>query len=831
MRTLNGTPRGTFSFKPLTIGAGGFIVGLDATGLACVGDEGGAYYRSSLSNKWQQICNPTVLPSSDWGTNLINLAPAYNDGYTGSSGGAPGGHGIGVAPSNTSVIYHCWNSYIYKNSSGFTAQSTKLGGPFVTHTNLGAERYWGTKLIVDNQNANVFLMGCMGSSNSFTAKIDNGSGSAGNTLTVTSIAGVPNQIPLEVGMTIIVPGGTNCTITALGTGSGGTGTYTVSGPAQNIASNPSFAGNIGKVVGSTDGSTLFQIKFAAGALYSSNNTPSLVACDYSSSVVGSIRQKWAYSIYGDGVYQSTNGPNGTYSKLTAGTPPVNTVDLLYDGVGNLWAVDLAGALYKKTPAGNFASVTLPSFSCQGVAVDATGNKVFCTSNQGDSNYIYSTDSAATWLGASKFQPGFPTPNGTDFATTAIAWMGKLKGPGSGAYPGVVRFVGSAIYLSTGFGVCWLNPPASYTSDALVVFDDSLGIENTVPQNIIWPPNRYPIVALGDWGVMPILDFDRYTNPHHEPGKTPASGQGLMDCSAWHTDYAQNNVDFLVTSCCFAAQGIHHGTSTDCGKSWTAIAGNHPSGSITPGGVIIAQSTTNFIWKPSQNFRLAESTDAGNSWSYSATFPAGTGGETGFGYSQWNRDKGLCCDKTNADAYVYNYGPPGQTSLKGIWKKPLGGSWTQVFSGNPGSQAGGSWRTMLKCAPGKQGHLFWKTDTISPLWRSTDGGVTWSNFNVNLTICYAFGFGAAAPGFTYPAVYIWGIVSGSRGLYVSYDNGATLILISATPNGFIDDICDIEADTLNFMKFDSAGNPVSTLVLLTEGWGGLQGCYNYPHTLT
>ena len=394
-------------------------------------------------------------------------------------------------------------------------------------------------------------------------------------------------------------------------------------------------------------------------------------------------------------------------------------------------------------------------------------------------------------------------------------MGKIRGPGSGAFPGVARFVGTKCYLSTGFGVINSTPPSTYAEWNWN--DDSLGIENTVPQNVVWPPNRWPVVALGDWGVMPILDQNRYTNPHHEPGKTPASGQSLIDCSAWHVDHAPSNPDFLVASCCFASQGIHHGYSTDCGKSWTAFSGNHPSGSITPGGVMIAQSTTNLIWKPSQNFQMCESTDGGTTWATNATFPLG-GGISGFGSSQWDRDKGLCCDKTNADAYIYNDGS-GTAGLKGIWRKPLGGSWSHQFTGNPGGAAGGTWRVSLKCAPGQTGHVFWKSDTANSLYWSTNSGVTWSLFNSNLTACNAYGFGAAVPGGSYPAVYIWGVVSGTKGLYVSYDAGATLILLSTAPNGFIDDFFDIEGDTVNF----------GTIVLMTEAWGGMLGYYDYHLT--
>lgn len=69
----------------------------------------------------------------------------------------------------------------------------------------------------------------------FVGTIDNGAGGSGTVLTVTSMR--PNSAPLKVGqfITTAAPGATN-KITALGTGSGGVGTYTVA-TSQNVASS------------------------------------------------------------------------------------------------------------------------------------------------------------------------------------------------------------------------------------------------------------------------------------------------------------------------------------------------------------------------------------------------------------------------------------------------------------------------------------------------------------------------------------------------------------------------------------------------------------------
>jgi hypothetical protein len=62
---------------------------------------------------------------------------------------------------------------------------------------------------------------------------------SGNTLTVTAISGLVNPTIVN-GQTIAGSGMTSCQITGFGTGTGGTGTYTISGSAQTIASQTMY---------------------------------------------------------------------------------------------------------------------------------------------------------------------------------------------------------------------------------------------------------------------------------------------------------------------------------------------------------------------------------------------------------------------------------------------------------------------------------------------------------------------------------------------------------------------------------------------------------------
>ncbi|WP_229421198.1 exo-alpha-sialidase [Telluria antibiotica] len=83
-------------------------------------------------------------------------------------------------------------------------------------------------------------------------------------------------------------------------------------------------------------------------------------------------------------------------------------------------------------------------------------------------------------------------------------------------------------------------------------------------------------------------------------------------------------------------------------------------------------------------------------------------------------------------------------------------------------AGGSRRVGV--APGRAGDV-WVALKNGGLVRSTDGGAHVAPL-AGVGYCGAVGFGKAAPGHDYPAVYIWGDVKGVRGIHRSLDAGAT-----------------------------------------------------------
>ncbi|MFP4165332.1 MAG: T9SS type A sorting domain-containing protein [Chitinispirillaceae bacterium] len=82
---------------------------------------------------------------------------------------------------------------------------------------------------------------------------------------------------------------------------------------------------------------------------------------------------------------------------------------------------------------------------------------------------------------------------------------------------------------------------------------------------------------------------------------------------------------------------------------------------------------------------------------------------------------------------------------------------------------------FRLAPGRSGDI-WVPLTGGGLARSVDGGETYTDIEA-VTYCEAVGFGKAAPGEEYPAVYIFGTVDGVTGVFQSVDEGAFWVRVN------------------------------------------------------
>jgi len=568
-----------------------------------------------------------------------------------------------------------------------------------------------------------------------------------------------------------------------------------------------FGPQQGNIIYSTDGSTLSSLTVSAGT----TNYPHLVAVDPSSSVVGSIKQKWAYSIAGTGIYQSTNGPGGTYSLLSGS--PTNPCSMIYDAAGNLWAVDgTTYQVYKKTPAGSFAatSLTVGSQAWCTVAVNPQNTNQVVVMDQNGA-IVTSADGGTTWT--DRWYPnGYG--GGIYAYSTSILWMGKSKT--AQIFPSQLAFhpTNGKLYCANGIGVTVANSVPAYGSPWWW-YEETLGDESVETDWILCPPGGNAIVAVRDKGFFPLVSEDstRRLNIQYFPraGSTLEHG--------WHCDYVPGAPTHIVGCCSYNNNA--HGYSLDGGITWTQFTGNHPDGGIVYGGCIIPASDNDLYWFPANNARAAQSHDQGATWSLISEFSLmSAGAETGFGFSMWNQMRPACSDKATGDVYCWNYGPSAFPALKGIWKRAYGTStFVRQCTSIAGSGVAGS-QARLICVPGNSGHLFFHGDWDTALLRSTDGGQTWPSV-ANTSGVVAVACGKAAPGKTYPAIYMLGYLSSVWGLYRSDDNCASWTFLGANPGSYAGWINSLAASQDVYGK----------VYLGTDQSGGFIGTYNSAFSVT
>ena len=101
---------------------------------------------------------------------------------------------------------------------------------------------------------------------------------------------------------------------------------------------------------------------------------------------------------------------------------------------------------------------------------------------------------------------------------------------------------------------------------------------------------------------------------------------------------------------------------------------------------------------------------------------------------------------------------------------------------------------IQSVPGEAGNLFYTPGigTGNQFCQSTNGGSTWTAV-ANVTAVDAFGFGAAAPGQSYPAIYIAGWVNNVYGIWQSINDAQSWTQIGTYPDGSLDQITTISGD--------------------------------------
>lgn len=136
-------------------------------------------------------------------------------------------------------------NYVIQSIANFTTavatDSLNAIVAFINALTIGESLYYtqllaSAQLVTQAEGQTFYIASLVIGTKAFTAKVDNGAGAPGTLLTVTAIAA--GSASLQVGDTIFGAGSTTSlgTIVSFGTGSGGVGTYNLSGANQLVAS-------------------------------------------------------------------------------------------------------------------------------------------------------------------------------------------------------------------------------------------------------------------------------------------------------------------------------------------------------------------------------------------------------------------------------------------------------------------------------------------------------------------------------------------------------------------------------------------------------------------
>jgi photosystem II stability/assembly factor-like uncharacterized protein len=511
-----------------------------------------------------------------------------------------------------------------------------------------------------------------------------------------------------------------------------------------------------------------------------------IAFDASSVVSGGMTQGIYIASYGIGVYHSTNG--GTSWTLTKGSP-TTFQHMIVDQNGTVWLCDGSGGgrLHKFT--GRWSSVPDAGSDCHSIAVNpSNAREVYVGTNGG--KLVRSTNGGNSWVGA----------NHARISATDIPWLewandGWLSN-------GDMKFDPSRsnlLYFAEGTGVLFTD--TSTAKAAINWISQSAGIEQLVSNWIISPPGGNPIVASWDRPAFTVTDPNSYAtrygiNNVHEI-------QHGASC-----DWASSSPSTIV---CIAdtSHADTSGFSSNGGSTWNTFSAR-PSeiGRTYYGGSIAASTSTNFIWVPSNCGNPFYTINAGISWT-KISISGIPGNDCGWHRNFYLDRQIVIADRVNRNTfYMYNDGS-GTAVAAGIWKSSNGGvTWSRVISRALDPSWASKYNAQMRSVPGQAGNFYftsgWQSG-VHPVnqsfWECLDNGtVTTCHRIANVKEVFSFGFGKAAPGKSYPTVFIYGWVNKVRGIWRSDDHCVTWTQISdGFPAGSTDHIKVIEGDNNTYGK--------------------------------
>ena len=285
---------------------------------------------------------------------------------------------------------------------------------------------------------------------------------------------------------------------------------------------------------------------------------------------------------------------------------------------------------------------------------------------------------------------------------------------------------------------------------VVIKSMARGVEEEAVTDLISPPaNAHLYSTVGDVSGW----------RHDDLTKSPAAMYSIPYAGTYSAiDYAELKPNFIVRVGYGSSSANPPATSSafsnDGGLTWFAGRKDIP-GVYTSGGTVAAAADgSRVLWAP-KNVQVSYSTDNGNTWVASANIP---------------QNAVVASDRVNPKKF-YGYGQ-GK-----FWVSTNGGATFTSTSAQGLPQANDP--VVVKAMPGHEGDIWiagGSKDNAYGIWHSTNSGATFTKLS-NVTGADSIGFGKAAPGQNYMALYAIAIINGIHGIFRSDDQGNTWIRIN------------------------------------------------------
>ena len=417
------------------------------------------------------------------------------------------------------------------------------------------------------------------------------------------------------------------------------------------------------------------------------------------------------------------------------------------GEGAVWKYDLQNKMWKDISPANqsYGGISVDRSNLQNIAVSTYGKWQSQTWISGVTPYgddIYkSKDGGNSWgkrlLGNSLVKYNEPDVTWLKISSQ-LHWAGDIE---------IDPFNPDRIFVISGNGIYTSSNFSAQPSNWRMAVN---GLEETVVMDVITIPDGPTLTVMGDYCGATYTDVNKYGIQHNPSGGTSTA-----------LDYAGSAKCIVRSGSEITVSGIKGALlySQDDGKTWKLIPSaktglakpeqGYPA--VNADGSIIAWSVGNTVYY---------TTDKGLTWN---TFP---------GITAKYR---VTTDKVDKNVF---YISTGSSFLTFIWNDTgFDLSNTLKISGVS------SLSQWPRAVPRFEGDV-WVSAGNSGLYRITDKGVTSSKISA-ISNCTAVEFGKAAPGKTYPSIYIWGktIASAPIGIYRSDDTGVSWIRINDDQHQF------------------------------------------------